>query len=124
MAKLNTTVHVNGVAYGPGKDIPSAVAAQISNPDVWEGGKAPSNAGSAVTPQPALQLSVTRAEAAAPPPAASAATSEVPRKGGAGSGKDAWAAYAAAKGVQVPDDATRDDIVTALDAAGVPTESE
>jgi hypothetical protein len=45
-----------------------------------------------------------------------------PPKGGAGSGKDAWAAYAAARGVAVAEDATRDEIVAALEDAGVPTE--
>lgn len=53
---------------------------------------------------------------------ARAADGEVPPKGGAGSGKDAWAAYAASRGVEVDEDATRDDIVAALESAGVPTE--
>lgn len=45
-----------------------------------------------------------------------------PPKGGPGSGRDAWAAYAAEHKVDVPADATREDIVSALDAADVPTE--
>ncbi len=48
--------------------------------------------------------------------------SEAPPKAGKGSGKDAWADYAAANDVDVPDDASRDDIIAALDAAGVSTE--
>lgn len=49
-------------------------------------------------------------------------TSGVPPKGGPGSGRDAWAAYAAEHDVEVPADASREDIVAALDAADVPTE--
>lgn len=46
---------------------------------------------------------------------------EAPPRGGAGSGVEAWAAYAAAAAVPVDADATREDIIAALDAAGVPT---
>lgn len=51
-----------------------------------------------------------------------------PPKAGAGSGTDAWRAYAVAavkaKGLQVeiPDTATRADIIEALEAAQIPTE--
>lgn len=45
-----------------------------------------------------------------------------PPKSGAGSGVEAWAAYAAAQGVEIPEGAKRDDIVAALETAGVPTE--
>lgn len=38
--------------------------------------------------------------------------------------KAAWAGYADTHRVPVPDSATRSDIVTALDTAGVPTEPE
>lgn len=47
---------------------------------------------------------------------------EPPPKGGAGSGAPAWRAYAARKGVTVPADASREDVVAALDEAGIPTE--
>jgi hypothetical protein len=47
-----------------------------------------------------------------------------PPKGGAGSGADVWAAYASDNDVTVPDGASRDDIIAALDSAGVPTETE
>lgn len=46
----------------------------------------------------------------------------VPARAGRGSSRDAWAAYAAREGVAVGDDDTREDIIAALDAAGVPTE--
>ncbi|MFD6770599.1 hypothetical protein ACFWC6_30750 [Micromonospora chalcea] len=48
-----------------------------------------------------------------------------PPKGGAGSGVQAWREYAyhfERDGVTVPEGATRDEIIAALDAAGVPTE--
>lgn len=38
-----------------------------------------------------------------------------PPMGGPGSGRDAWADYAASVGVEVTDDMTRDDIVEAVD---------
>jgi hypothetical protein len=40
-----------------------------------------------------------------------------PPKRGAGSGKEAWAAYAESKGVAVTDGMSRDDIIEAVEAA-------
>jgi len=48
----------------------------------------------------------------------SGADGEPPRSG-AGSGKQAWADFAAAKDVEVGDDDTRDDIIAKLADAGV-----
>lgn len=45
-----------------------------------------------------------------------------PPRHGKGSGKDAWAAYAAGLGCEVPEGATRDQVIEALAAAGVPVE--
>ncbi len=45
----------------------------------------------------------------------------VPPLEGPGSTRPAWAAFASAHGVVVGANATRDDIVDALDAAGIPT---
>lgn len=45
-----------------------------------------------------------------------------PPKAGRGSGTEAWATYATANDVIVEDDAGRDDIIAACEAAGVPTE--
>lgn len=50
------------------------------------------------------------------------AAAEPPPRSGAGSGRDAWAAYAADRQVPVTDDMTRDDIAAAVDAA-TPKES-
>ena len=41
-----------------------------------------------------------------------------PPRGGAGATKEAWAAHAASLGVAVPDGASRDDIIAAVDARG------
>jgi hypothetical protein len=46
-----------------------------------------------------------------------AAASEAPPRAGRGSGRDEWAAYASSLGVAFDDDATRDEIVAAVDAA-------
>lgn len=136
MAKLSTYVHVDGKMYGPGDDVPDGVAAMISNPDVWDG-KPPPGAGSGVKAQPmspvvtsdAAKVTAERDAALAEIAAlkAGGGTSDgsdggVPPRGGAGSGKDAWSAYAASKGVDVDAEASRDDIIAALDDAGVPTE--
>jgi len=40
-----------------------------------------------------------------------------PKRAGKGSGRDAWHAYAESIGLDVPDDASRDDIIAAVDAA-------
>lgn len=45
---------------------------------------------------------------------------EPPPHAGAGSGRDAWAAYAAAQGVTVDEDWKRDQIIDACQEAGVP----
>lgn len=49
------------------------------------------------------------------------AKADIPPRGGAGSGREAWADYASGK-VPVTDDMTRDDIIAALEEASVPTE--
>lgn len=45
-----------------------------------------------------------------------------PPKDGSGSGKAAWHTYAADIGVEVPADASRDDVIAAIEATGKPTE--
>lgn len=49
-------------------------------------------------------------------PAAAPADVERPPTAGKGSGRDQWAAYAATVGVEVSDNASRDDIIAAVDA--------
>lgn len=100
MAKLNTTVYVmqggEVRGFGPDDDVPEDVARQIGA-HAWEDGEHPYPASGS--------------EAGGPPP-----------KAGAGSSVDAWAAYAADQGVEVPEDAKRDEIIAALEAAGKPVE--
>lgn len=45
-----------------------------------------------------------------------------PAKAGRGSGREAWAAYADDHDVAYDDDASRDDLIAAVEAAGAPTE--
>lgn len=45
-----------------------------------------------------------------------------PPRTGKGSGLAAWATYAAAHGIELDDDATKDDIIDALAAADVPVD--
>lgn len=47
---------------------------------------------------------------------------DAPPRSGPGSGKSAWAAFALAHGVDVHADASRDDIITAVEAAGINVE--
>jgi hypothetical protein len=112
MARLRTTVHVVDLegrprAFGPGEDLPDWAAGQIRNPDVWEG-ELPAHLDEAggVREQIAVQVEA-QPEMPEPP------------RSGTGSGRDAWAAYATRYGVDVPDGASRNDIVNALAARGL-----
>jgi hypothetical protein len=107
MARLNTFVHVvatdaDGVqrsgTFGPADDLPDWAVAGITNPDVWDGDP----------------------PAAAPAPAAPAGEDgdlvEPPRSG-KGSGVEVWREYAGKLGwfESIPADASRDDIMKAVD---------
>lgn len=99
--KLATYVHVADDkgeihVYGPDtKELPAWAVKAITNPAAWADGDT--------------------ATAAEPSPAAG--EDEEPPRAGKGSGRAEWAAYAASVGVEVDDDATRDDIIAAVDAA-------
>jgi len=99
MPNLVTYVYVHtgetSTAYGPGDTIPADVAKLITNPDVWEGGQAPSEAASGGV---------------------------IPPKGGPGSNAAAWRTYATSHGFETDKDATRDEIIDALAAEGIATE--
>lgn len=112
MPRLRTTVHVvdqegRTRAFGPGEDLPDWAAGQITNPDVWEG-ELPPHLDENGEPQPRVAAS------AAPP-----AQLQEPPRAGKGSGREAWAAYAAQHGVEVDNDASRDDIVAHLVERGL-----
>lgn len=103
MAKLTTYVHVadeHGAmhVFGPDDEVPAWAAKAITNPDVWDGAE--------LSPSPTHPVVED-----GPPP-----------KGGAGSGAPAWREYAAKRNVEVPENASREDVVAALEAANVPTE--
>lgn len=97
--RLNATVYLQdeeGVVrgFGPGDIVPDWVAEQITNPDVW------------VDDDPASPTAVEDdGDDTGPPP-----------KTGKGSGVQAWREYAGTIGVAVPEDATRDDIIAAVEA--------
>lgn len=96
MAALRAYVHVDGVVYAPGDDVPAHHAKLITNPKAWGDGEAPEGESLAPAPAPAGPV--------APP------------RAGKGSGMDAWVTYAEALGLEVDESATRDDIIAAVDA--------
>jgi hypothetical protein len=83
--------------FGPGSDVPAWAARKITNPNVWEGGDAPEGGDDG--------------DGDGPPP-----------KAGKGSGEDKWRAYAERRGVDVSEAEGRDDVITLLELAEVPTE--
>ncbi|OUD02565.1 hypothetical protein [Streptomyces swartbergensis] len=105
--QLVAYVHVRDVggrtvAYGPGEDVPAWARKQITNPKAWGEGEAAATS-----------------SAEAPPPAGTGDDLEAPPRAGKGSGVDAWRAFAERKGVDVDQDATREQIIAACEAAGV-----
>lgn len=96
--KLVTYVNVDGQVYGPDDDVPADIAKEITNPKAWGEGSTDA--------------------------AGTAASDGPPPRSGKGSGIDAWTAYAASfdPPVEVADDASRDDVIAAIEAAGHPVE--
>jgi len=86
---LRRTVITGGVTYPAGEAETAKLAKVIPNPAAWVGDS---------------DL----------PPAED--PDEEPPRGGAGSGKDVWRAYAERLGLEVPAEADRDDIVALVDA--------
>lgn len=143
MASLNTWVHAHdpsGVShvFGPGDDVPAWACEAITAPDVWAVPPDPAGDGSAMDPDTSGDVDddsppddpetgdpgsiagevPESVNTPADPPEA-----RMPPKGGPGSGRAAWAAYAQANGVDVTDEMkSRDDIVAACVVAGVATE--
>lgn len=112
MAQLKTFVAVrddDGTvhSFGPGAEVPAWASKKITNPAAWEDGTVPEQAAGADT---------TSGQSGGSSP-------EPPPKGGKGSGLDDWLAYAAHfPQVPLPEDPSRDDVIDALDEAGVRTE--
>lgn len=99
MAKtLISHTHVLGedgraVHFAPGDTVPAWARKLLVNPKLWGDASEPT----------------------APDPV----TVEVPAKSGPGSGKEAWTAFAEARGVGLDSAMSRDDIMAACAAAGV-----
>lgn len=96
MPRLASYVHAtapNGeiVILAPGEDVPEWAVAAIRNPKAWEGGEAP-------------EIADSKPE------------SEEPPRSGRGSGEDVWREYANGLDIEVPEGASRDDIVALVDA--------
>lgn len=101
-------VHVDGEThvFEAGATPPDWACELISNPDAWTDVEG-SRSGAGAEQRPAdISPGV-----GGPPP-----------RHGAGSGRDAWAAYAADHGVPVGEEMSRADILDALDAADIPTD--
>ena len=123
--KLKTHVHVPvrdksghtvGVeVFGPNDRLPDWAVQAISNPAAWVGDVWPG--------QEAADQAERDAEEAARRSAAGGqgGDEEPPPRNGSGSGVDAWADYSRRHGVEVPAEAKREDIIAALDTAGVRT---
>lgn len=115
--------------FGPGDSLPDWAVAAISNPDVWDGdppARPESSASGESREQKRARLLAQLAELGdddgADGGGSGKGTDGPPPKGGPGSGAPAWREYAASKQVEVPADASREDVIAALDEAGVPTE--
>lgn len=121
MGRLSTYVWVadekgRRTLFAPGDDVPAWATGLIRNPRAWADADAPAPAPAApaaeVPPEPVDD----------PAPATSAApVGTPPPRNGKGSSRAAWAAYATSNGVTPAEDDQRDEIIDALDEAGIPT---
>lgn len=119
MAKLNTYVHVverdkdgnqgrTGI-FGPNDEVPAWAQKSITNPDVWDEGPDEPE-------EPRAEDNEELPAESAGGPNVSPSSGDRPPTSGAGSGRDAWAAYAASQGVEVTDDMDRGAIIAAVDS--------
>lgn len=129
--------------FGPNDEVPDWAREKITNPDVWtdaEDEPEPVDTDTDTAPAPAPDTGPDLPPADTVPQGGDQAQPETPDAGdqpsaepkpddqqdaagdppplgGAGSGRDAWAAYAEAQGVEVTEEMSRDDIVEAVRAA-------
>lgn len=99
--RLIAYVHVGGVAYGPDDEIPATVRRQIgdhafADPDA--------DVEAEVDPDDGDE---------------SGGDVETPPRSGRGSGIEAWRQFAEQSDVEVPAEASREEIIAACEAAGV-----
>ena len=116
------------VTFAAGDVPPAWAQALITNPKAWastdesastpEGGPTQPE-GSQEDAPPAADDQAPADTQTGPLPLRKATEGELaePPKRGAGSGKDAWAAFAESKGITVTDGMSRDDIIAAIEAA-------
>jgi hypothetical protein len=97
MVNPGTGIHEMFVAGTLADELPDWARERITNPDVWRSADGNGGASSASVPD--------------------SGELERPPESGAGSGRESWAVYAVALGVDVTDDMGRDDIIAAVDAA-------
>lgn len=105
--RLNTYVHVGGEWYGPDSEVPADVAKRIGAHAWTDGdqdGGEPAEVGFV---DPAAQQS----------PTPTGAGSEAPPRSGRGSGVEAWRTFAEQNDLDVPADATREEIIAAAEDA-------
>lgn len=129
--------------FAPGQIVPAWAAERITNPKVWEGSDDEASQTTGSTEPPIVDPLVVEPPPLVPgpesvspdvdpplvladsdPSAGGAGPGEVvgvPPKAGPGSGKGSWQAYAARHDVDVAG-MSRDQIIDALEAGGVPTE--
>lgn len=120
MARLRTNVWVGGQWYGPAyPDAGDPPRGTVSNPQAFEGGNDQTEAVE-------VEVTVHDGDGTTREGTAEAVSTtsggEPPPQGGPGSSRSAWLDYAAALSVDVAEDASREDIIAACEAAGVPTE--
>jgi hypothetical protein len=96
--KAAAYVHVAGQVFAPGDEVPDAIAKKITNPAAWGDEAAKDKA----------KEREQEFDPNTPPPRA-----------GKGSSKDAWQRFAAGHGVQLENDATRDDYIAVLQERGI-----
>jgi hypothetical protein len=100
--RLRTYVHVDGTAYGPDDDVPAEVAERIGE-HAWTDD---SDQGDA---EPTVGFT--------DPGTRQSSTSGAPPRSGRGSGVEAWRQFAAQNDLDVPADASREDIIAAAEDA-------
>lgn len=102
MARLATYVHVTDEdgqshVFGPSDEVPAWAAKRITNKKAW---------------------------AEAPETDDGEPSNGEPPRSGRGSGRDAWAAYAAEHGAEAPEGASREEIIAELEERGVIARAE
>lgn len=137
--KLVKNVRVGGQWYGPAyPDAGDPPEGSVLNPAAFA--EDPSSGSSAAPPMD-VQVTVhdaegvtregtvkarhvddTEAPSEPSKPSEAAGDEEPPPRAGPGSGRARWTEYAAAHGITVDDETTRDEIIDACAQAGVPTE--